>query len=127
MGLTGSTIQLVNAGFLLTTFCGCRCIWGTYQSGWIYHDLLKALRLGDVEKPLAVTAGMAQGQLYDVLSGGGVGKESVPLWLAGLYLGSNTLLSALQFYWFGKMIDAVAKRFRKPAKEKKGEESKKKK
>lgn len=125
MGLTGSTLQLINAGFLLTSFCGCRCIWGTYQSGWIYHDLLKALRLSEAEKPLAVTAGIAQGQAYNVLAGGGLGQESVPMWLAGLYLGSNTLLSVLQFYWFGKMVDAVRKRFQGPKSEK-NEESKKK-
>lgn len=114
LGLTGSTFQLINAGFLLTTFCGCRCIWGTYQSGWIYNDIFKALSLTDAEKPLAVTAGMSQGQAYDILSGGGVGDHSVPWWLAGLYLGSNTLLSVLQFYWFGKMIQAVRKRFQVP-------------
>lgn len=125
MGLTGSTFQLVNAGFLLATFGGCRCIWGTYQSGWIYHDLLKALRLSEAERPLAVAAGMAQGQAYNVLTGGGLGHESVPLWLAGLYLGSNTLLSVLQFYWFGKMIDAVRKRFQGPKEEKTREEKKK--
>lgn len=52
-----------------------------------------------------------QGQAYDILAGGGIGDRSVPLWLAGLYLGSNTVLSVLQFYWFGKMIEAVRKRF----------------
>lgn len=111
LNLTGSTLQLVNAAFLLTTFFSARCVWGTYQSYYIYQDLWKALTISDVERPLAVAAGMAQGQVYDVLMGGGVGDGSVPWWLAGLYAGSNSVLSLLQFYWFGKMVQAVRKRF----------------
>ena len=42
------------------------------------------------------------------------GEEFVPLWLAFTYLGSNVVLNTLNFYWFGKMIDAVRKRFQPP-------------
>lgn len=45
-------------------------------------------------------------------------NEFCPLWLAMIYLGSNIVLNTLNFYWFGKMIDAVRKRFVTP-KEKK--------
>lgn len=46
--------------------------------------------------------------------------QTVPIWLACAYLGSNTMLSILNFYWFGKMIEAVSKRFKSP-KEKTGQ------
>ena len=38
--------------------------------------------------------------------------EDIPLWLALTYLGSNVVLNTLNFYWFGKMIETVKKRFR---------------
>jgi len=44
------------------------------------------------------------------------GEEFVPLWLAFTYLGSNIVLNTLNFYWFGKMIETVRKRFQ-PQKE----------
>ncbi len=43
------------------------------------------------------------------------GKEYLPLWLAIIYLGSNLVLNTLNFFWFGKMIAAMRKRF-EPAK-----------
>lgn len=44
------------------------------------------------------------------------GDEYVPVWLAFTYLGSNIVLNTLNFYWFGKMIEAVRKRFTGPVK-----------
>lgn len=41
-------------------------------------------------------------------------EASVPVWLACTYLGSNVVLNTLNFYWFGKMIETVKKRFRAP-------------
>lgn len=41
-------------------------------------------------------------------------EGSVPVWLACTYLGSNVVLNTLNFYWFGKMIETVKKRFRTP-------------
>ena len=38
------------------------------------------------------------------------GKEIVSLWLAFTYFGSNIVFNTLNFYWFGKMIEAVRKR-----------------
>jgi hypothetical protein len=46
------------------------------------------------------------------------GDEFVPVWLGFTYLGSNIILNTLNFYWFGKMIEALRKRFA-PQKEKK--------
>lgn len=43
-------------------------------------------------------------------------NEFIPLWLGFTYLGSNVVLNTLNFYWFGKMIEAVRKRFQ-PVKE----------
>ena len=37
--------------------------------------------------------------------------KAVPLWLAITYLSSNVVLNSLNFYWFGKMIETVRKRF----------------
>lgn len=38
-------------------------------------------------------------------------EEQVPIWLAVVYLGSNIVLNTLNFYWFGKMIETIRKRF----------------
>lgn len=40
--------------------------------------------------------------------------QVLPPWLAYTYLGSNTLLTVLNFYWFWRMIETVTKRFRSP-------------
>lgn len=47
-------------------------------------------------------------------------EEFLPLWLAITYLASNLVLNTLNFFWFGKMIDALRKRFvsKKDVKEK---------
>lgn len=38
-------------------------------------------------------------------------QTMVPMWLALTYLGSNLILHSLNFYWFGRMIETVRKRF----------------
>jgi hypothetical protein len=58
----------------------------------------------------------------EVLRFVGTGTTGVPVWLAVTYLSSNVVLNSLNFYWFGKMIETVRKRFEKPkAEEPKGE------
>jgi hypothetical protein len=37
--------------------------------------------------------------------------QAVPFWLALVYLACNLVLNTLNFYWFGKMIETVRKRF----------------
>ena len=46
------------------------------------------------------------------------GERELPIWLACTYLASNVVLNSLNFFWFGKMIEALRKRFT-PADEKK--------
>ena len=87
-GLTGSGAQLINGIMLLTTFGGSRLVWGSYQSVMMYRDIWAAYT-----QP---------------------GELPVPSWLAVAYVISNSILSALNFYWFSKMITAVQKRFEKP-------------
>ena len=44
------------------------------------------------------------------------GTPGIPLWLGLVYLTSNLILHTLNFYWFGRMIETVRKRFdEKPA------------
>ncbi len=47
------------------------------------------------------------------------GDYAMPAWLAVVYLSSNIVLNTLNFYWFGKMIETIRKRFAE-SKDKKG-------
>ncbi|KAL6716573.1 hypothetical protein ACLMJK_006140 [Lecanora helva] len=96
LGMTGSRAQLVNGMALITSFGGSRLVWGTYQSVRMYQDIW--------------TAWQTPGAL------------PVPPWLALAYVISNTTLSVLNFYWFGKMIQALMKRFETPGKDEKKRE-----
>lgn len=97
LDLTGSIYQLVNGFALVSTFFGCRLIWGTYSSVLVFKDIF--------------TVYANPPQLLPGADGPFLGKE-VPLWLAVVYLGSNLVLNALNFYWFSRMILTVAARFR---------------
>jgi len=118
--LTGSRIQLYNGILLLFTFFGCRLVWGTYQSIRVYQDVWAA-----IQSPGPTIAALSNGTT--TASGLGYtgelemmrfeGEGFVPVWLASTYLGSNIVLNTLNFYWFGKMIETVKKRFT-PEKEK---------
>lgn len=88
LGMTGSNAQLVNGIALITSFGGSRLVWGTYQSLRMYQDIWLAFKTP--------------------------GGLPVPPWLAIAYVVSNTTLSVLNFYWFGKMIQALMKRFERP-------------
>ena len=107
--MTGGKAQLVNGIALLATFFGSRLVWGTYQSVMVYRDILAVLQHSD--DGLGSIAGIG-GESAGVMrfSGGKV----LPLWLAYTYLGSNSLLTVLNFYWFWRMIETVTKRFRSP-------------
>ena len=39
---------------------------------------------------------------------------AVPLWMAAAYAASNITLNSLNWYWFGKMIETIRKRFPPP-------------
>ena len=48
------------------------------------------------------------------------GEYFVPKWLAVVYLGANIVLNTLNFYWYGKMIETIKKRFTEAGEKKKG-------
>jgi hypothetical protein len=126
--MTGSKAQLYNGLVLLTTFFSCRLVWGTYQSVRVYQDVWAALHhqpaaasihYDVLNNSTAAAAEAAAGKSAmpihnDIMQF--AGEEFVPLWLGFTYLGSNVILNTLNFYWFGKMVDTVRKRFQ-PAKE----------
>lgn len=85
--MTGSTAQLVNGVTLIATFGCSRLLWGTYQSVRMYQDIWAAFKTP--------------------------GGLPVPPWLTAAYVISNTTLSVLNFYWFGRMIKTLRKRFEK--------------
>jgi len=85
--MTGSTLQLVNGVFLLSTYVGARLIWGTYNS----YQLLQLLFFSD--------AGL-----------------DAPKNVRVLYLGLNLLMNSLNFFWFRAMVAALRKRFVKGGK-----------
>lgn len=105
--MTGSRPQWYNGILLLSSFFCCRLVWGTYQSVRVYQDVWAALHYNSTFKSKPVLE----------LSGDGLevmrfaGEYVVPTWLAGVYMGSNIVLNMLNFYWFGKMIETIKKRF----------------
>ena len=48
------------------------------------------------------------------------GNYFIPKWLAVVYLGANIVLNTLNFYWYGKMIETIKKRFTEAGEKKKG-------
>lgn len=106
--MTGSRAQWYNGILLLASFFSCRLLWGTYQSVRVYQDVWAGLH----HTGFPTSQRAADGATPDVMR---FAKEgSVPVWLACTYLGSNVVLNTLNFYWFGKMIETVKKRFRTP-------------
>lgn len=97
--MTGTRYQLYNGIALLTTFFCSRLVWGLYQSVRIYVDLWSVIWATELQRD----------DLHGSQSAAGV--DVVPRWLALTYMGSNTLLSVLNVYWFGKMVQAMMKRF----------------
>lgn len=84
MGKTGSTAQLVNAGFLLSSYVLARLTFGVYNSfSWFKH----------VNFPPAPHV------------------PPIPLGLKLFYSVGNVTLNTLNFVWFRAMIAAVQKRF----------------
>jgi hypothetical protein len=137
LNLTGSKIQWYNGILLLATFFSCRLAWGTYQSVHVYQDVWAAMHLNttlpghvDVSNSTAPLFVPRNGELClgkescvaaqaEVMRFAGAGTAAIPVWLAGLYLISNILLNTLNFFWFGRMIETVMKRFKEiPGKEK---------
>lgn len=118
VNMTGSKAQLYNGLFLLFTFFSCRLVWGTYQSIRVYQDVWAAIQTPGTLVPQSNHTGVATEKSMnpDTEMMRFAGERVVPVWLACTYLGSNIVLNTLNFYWFGKMIETVKKRFQ-PTKE----------
>lgn len=135
LGMTGSKLQWYNGIILLSTFFGCRLVWGTYQSLRVYQDTWAAMHL-HTNTPGHLDAGsimhnltssmpifaIRDGQMclgeqscvaaqVEVMKFAGPGTDAIPWWLAIVYLSCNLLLNSLNFYWFGRMIETVRARF----------------
>lgn len=136
LDMTGSKAQLYNGIALLITFFSCRLVWGTYQSVRVYQDVWKALHhipvtASNVDYALMNGSTAAQQEAAAGKSAIPIhnsvmqfaGEEFVPLWLAFTYLGSNIVLNTLNFYWFGKMIETVRKRFQPPREQRRKEKA----
>ncbi|KAE9983086.1 hypothetical protein EG328_010323 [Venturia inaequalis] len=107
-GMTGTKAQLYNGIALLASFAGSRLVWGSYQSYLIYGDVWKAWHTAE---PYTALCAKYVGQTAGLETP--VGCRTLPAWLAITYVGANTALSVLNFFWFYKMIKAVKKRFPK--------------
>ncbi|KAK5088742.1 hypothetical protein LTR05_002963 [Lithohypha guttulata] len=131
LNMTGSKLQWYNGMVLLFTFFSCRLVWGTYQSIRVYYDVWQILKIDTTAAfrqghDLSSTTGksifntrdgqLCMGDSQCVRAQSEVMKfvnlaTSVPYWLIAVYLVSNVTLNALNWYWFGKMIETVMKRF----------------
>jgi hypothetical protein len=124
LNLTGSKIQLYNGILLLLTFFSCRLCWGSYQSVRVFYDVYRALQTGHVSSSLhdpqlgSLKNGTATPGPDDLIGQSEImafaGPRTVPLWLAFSYLTSNLVLNGLNWFWFGKMIETIRKRFDPP-------------
>jgi hypothetical protein len=132
LNMTGGKLQWYNGIILLSVFFGCRLIWGTWNSLRVYQDVWHAMHLdtqgGPVLREISSTIGanifaarngeLCLGDKSCVIAQSEVMKftsssttQAIPLWLALIYLSCNVVLNCLNFYWFGKMIETVRKRF----------------
>lgn len=102
--MTGSRPQWYNGLVLLSSFFCCRLLWGSYQSIRVYADVWSALHIDDPGVPSHRWAVDDPTMQY-------APGNTVPTWLSFVYLGSNIVLNTLNFYWFGKMIETIRKRF----------------
>jgi hypothetical protein len=110
---------------LVTTFFGCRLVWGNWNSYIVFRDQLAlhlkghnnyALRHPTVKSvsPYSIEELLALrndkiGQLNAFNR-----EQYVPLWIPLVYLLSNLVLNSLNLFWFGKMIQTIRTRFDPP-------------
>lgn len=116
--MTGSRPQWYNGIFLLSSFFCCRLLWGTYQSFHVARDVWYALYYSPSTTKSVFEPSADSDEVMRF-----AGDYHVPVWLAVVYLGSNIVLNTLNWYWFGKMIETIRKRFTE-AKSTKGKDEK---
>ncbi|KAG9188981.1 hypothetical protein G6011_05849 [Alternaria panax] len=120
LNMTGTTLQLVNGIVLLCTFFSCRIVWGSYQSIRVFTDVYHAYTAGAVARSGDPHVGKLSDNItlsnaafkHDILRF--ADGQTVPLWLISAYLASNFILNGLNWFWFGKMIETLRKRFDPP-------------
>lgn len=131
--MTGSNAQFYNGIVLISSFFVSRLVWGTYRSFHVFSDIWKAMKYQKTLEGriwLNTIATNTTSNLYSAIGKDPqaevlrFAKYEVPMWLAITYLGSNLVLTSLNIYWFGKMIEAVRKRFEPPLGTKKVEPKK---
>jgi hypothetical protein len=122
-GKTGSTVQLVNGIGLIAAFFGCRLIWGNYQTVQLSLDALSAWKVSASAGCFNIHGGhhhrsssSASSSLYATSPPTTphplpLCSADFPTRLLTVYLVGNTILSALNIYWFGLMLKALRKRF----------------
>ncbi|KAF2233117.1 DUF887-domain-containing protein, partial [Viridothelium virens] len=127
LDLTGSSLQLYNGMALIASFFLARLCWGTYSSLRVMWDVYRTTFQSDgyfvppslpgspgYEGTSKVAAALGRStdpraEITRFATG-----EPIPLWVCVVYLGANLTLHSLNFYWFGKMIETVRKRFDPP-------------
>ncbi|TGO51818.1 hypothetical protein BELL_1704g00010 [Botrytis elliptica] len=107
--MTGSKAKLYNGIILLLTFFSCRLVWGIYQSAKLYQDIWRAFHTPTISVPEFKSPGGPERDIFRFSRGSE--ELALPIWLAWGYLGTNTILTLLNIYWFKLMISAVLKRF----------------
>ncbi|KAF3491482.1 DUF887 domain-containing protein [Arthroderma uncinatum] len=128
LGMTGCRAQWYNGMVLLSVFFSCRLIWGSYNSFYVFWDIYRAFQATSksaqlstaefhslVFSPRNTTMCLDDNCIRanaEISQFAHFSATGIPPWLAFTYLGSNTVLNTLNWYWFSKMIDAVLKRFR---------------
>lgn len=112
--MTGSTFQMINGIVLIATFFGCRIVWGSINSVYVFRDVWTAMNAEPITSGLGQDAKAAT--TYDVTGDHMqfAGSRTLPTWLALSYLASNIVLNVLNYYWFAKMIETIRKRFDPP-------------
>ena len=117
--MTGSLPQWYNGILLLFSFFCCRLLWGTYQSIRVYQDVWAALHYDPLTHPAPSSVYTPAPESGEILMQY-AGYYFIPKWLAVVYLGANIVLNTLNFYWYGKMIETIKKRFTEVGEKKKG-------
>ncbi|KAF2739663.1 DUF887-domain-containing protein [Polyplosphaeria fusca] len=119
LNMTGSKVQLYNGIMLLFTFFSCRLLWGSYQSISVFRIVYRAMTTDHFTLNDPEFGKLSNGTVVPELIPGSdimqfAGERAIPIWLAGCYLASNITLNSLNWFWFGKMIETIRKRFDPP-------------
>ena len=116
LNMTGSNAQLFNGILLMSTFAGSRLIWGSYNCFRVFPDLWKAVHYQSTDDGKMYLAARASHKVgvAAIEETKRTSHRHVPVWLAGIYVLSYITLMALNFVWFGKMVETIRRRFDPP-------------